>query len=98
MTDLVPNKFNLYVGQRDLNNGIRNLCDCCPVALALKRKFPNSSILVGTTRCLINRKGYKICNIGQHLIFNFDTAFKQVKPSRIIITRINNAKSTVSNK
>jgi hypothetical protein len=75
----LPKKFSLYVGSRDIKNGVRRKADDCPVVLALKRKFPkklcrvdgfsNPNIRYYVT---IGHSLYSICNLGNNFIKAID--------------------------
>lgn len=46
----VPMEFTtveIEVTQEDINSGIRKSCIDCPIALAVKRKFPNLKVWIG---------------------------------------------------
>lgn len=52
--------FDLSVTKADLRDGDRHAEDCCPIALALRRKFRNTTISVLPKETDIERGNYRV--------------------------------------
>lgn len=86
-----PEKLSLYIGKRDIAKGKVADAECCPIANAMKRKFPDSSIIAVYYEVdIISNKNetasYKMCKIGIKLQEDFDHKLA-VKPTHIILYR-----------
>lgn len=53
-----PEKINVIVSDKNLREGVRVDGNFCPVALAVKRKFPLSHVLVISTSVIIDGVKY----------------------------------------
>lgn len=88
----LPNKFNLYVGINDINNGQECNSWFCPTAIALKRKFDTAQVEICETPdgsevfAIIRGEHYEICDLGQKWIESFDNS-ECVKPVKMILTK-----------
>lgn len=49
--------MKVQVTQEDIDAGIRKECMKCPVALAVKRMFPDHHVKVGITRIYLKKDG-----------------------------------------
>ena len=92
-----PDKIRLYIGKCDIKDGERQNGTCCPIALALKRKFPKfiRTIYVGGVGnycpeldyVSIGEKYYTKCKIADSFIRKFDGR-EAVEPTKIILTKV----------
>ncbi len=78
-------KFRLYVGKKDIQNGIRYEEASCPIALALKRKFKTDNVEVyGPSEIIIDNVYYYDDDAVGKFISNFDRRLT-VKPTKFTI-------------
>jgi hypothetical protein len=80
----LPDKIILYVGKRDIAAGKKHDCYQCPIALALIRKYPKFTPLVGTNDAWLGMTRYLLCNLGIGMVADFDDGH-EVKARKIIL-------------
>jgi hypothetical protein len=71
----------IRVTQKDIDNGIQSDPYCCPVALAVKRKYPDKCVCVLGSSVFINHKRHSV----SHNVWDFEVDFdlgREVKPFR----------------
>jgi hypothetical protein len=81
--------MRIYIGKRDiekakLEKDLPDYTQHCPIAQALKRKFPDKSCWAGLTSAGVEKQLYLVCKIGMKLINDFDSN-RKVNPTKIIL-------------
>ena len=85
-------KYRIRVTQKDINNG--DPCEpySCPVALALKRKFPDDLVEVTGGELgdiqIGESNQWKASPAVNKFITDFDSSCKSVKPFRFTLTKL----------
>ena len=80
----------ITVKQEDINNGNRRDASSCPMAMAIRRKFPkvNPSYINVVSRCCnINGEFYRLSNPAIRFIDKFDH-YDLVKPETFTLIKV----------
>ena len=64
--------MKISVTQEDIEQGQRENCNYCPVALAIKRVVKPWDMAVGTSTCGINAHSYTLPTVAMMFIDSFD--------------------------
>lgn len=66
--------MKVTVEQKHIDNGVRKDCRCCPIALAIKKDFPNSVVDVHHDKVYVwaNNEMYKLPPEARHFIARYD--------------------------
>lgn len=71
--------MRIYVTQKDIREGIKSGIYACPVARAIQRKFPYSTVFVGPNYIFIEEKKYKVPSKVGTFIKNFDSSLQVLR-------------------
>ncbi len=65
-------KIEFEVTLFDWQHGFKARCTCCPVALAIRRKYPGLSVYVRDVCAYVGGVQFSLCTDTQRLIETFD--------------------------
>ena len=85
----MKNTVVLNVTAKDIEKGVRDSCNKCPIARAARRKFHTDSVYVGSDPCLVDGVTWYLDRHGVDFIRHFD-AHGAVLPQKIKLSRNRN--------
>ena len=90
MTKSKPKQYIVEVTPRDIECGVREDGDSCPIALSLRRVFPEPGLhlQVGDS-CIFTSDNHVVADLpeeAKQFIHDFDMGFKPVNPFQFPIT------------
>jgi hypothetical protein len=75
----------VQITQNDIDEGVRGACFNCPMARALKRKFPDKRVMATTSEVLIGEAEFIYDGKVRGIILNYDIT-NNMEPFDVVVT------------